>query len=251
MTDPLSISASIAGLVTLADVVFGRVYKYGKSVKSASKDMAALSTEIGALYGILSNLRLLTEQLDSDAYESSTTKMHHVHACYVTLEKIKEVLARGDDGPSTQGRNRHTLKQKVFWPLKTSEVKGLIAEVEKHKSTLGLALNADGLSNLLRSLSKQNDIDEGVKDIQTELRRRREAETRIAIDEKHQQVLNSFCQIDTRLAHNINRKLHYPGTGSWVTESPEFESWQTTPNSCLWMHGNSGRWEDCARILNH
>ena len=159
--DPLSISARIAGLVDLADVVFGRVYKYGKSVKSASKDITALSTQIGALYDILSSLRLLTDQLENDEYES-TTKTHHLYGCYQTLEKIKRLLP-GDTAMSSSNPDQHTLKNRLLWPFKSSEIKSLIAEIENHKSALSLALNADGMSGLLRALPKQDRIDEGTK----------------------------------------------------------------------------------------
>lgn len=61
MADPFSISAGIAGLINLADVVFGRLYKYVKAVKSSSRDIQKLSSEIRALYGILSSLRLVSD----------------------------------------------------------------------------------------------------------------------------------------------------------------------------------------------
>jgi hypothetical protein len=41
---------------------------------------------------------------------------------------------------------RSRIKKKLQWPLSISETKELVAEVEKHKSTLNLALTADGMS---------------------------------------------------------------------------------------------------------
>ena len=238
MADPLSISASIAGLVNLADVVFGRIYKYVKAVKNASKDMATLSSEIGALYGILSNLRLISDQLESDIYES-TTRPHHIHSCHETLEKVKSILER-DNVSSVQDHRLQTLKRKLRWPFTSSEVKDLVVEIERHKATLGLALNVDGMSGLLRALSKQTDMNESVKGIQTEMRLRREAETRVTIDEHRQKVLNSFGTIDPRRNHDMSRKLRHPNTGLWLTESPEFKSWLTTKNASLWLYGIPG-----------
>lgn len=238
MADPLSISASIAGLVNLADVVFGRIYKYVKAVKTASKDIAKLSSEIGALYGILSNLRLISDQLENDIFES-TTRTHHINSCHETLERVKSILER-DNASSLQDQPLQTLKQKLRWPFTSSEVKDLVIEIERHKATLSLALNVDGMSGLLRALSKQTDINESVKSIQTELRLKREAETRVTINHHRQKVLNSFGTIDPRRNHDMSRKLRHPNTGLWLTESPEFKLWLTTTNARLWLYGIPG-----------
>ena len=238
MADLLSISASIAGLINLADVVFGRVYKYVKDVKSASKDMATLSSEIGALYGILSSLRLVSDQLESDVSES-TTRPHHIHSCQETLEKVESILER-DNASSPQDQRLQTIKRKLRWPFTSSEVKELVVEIERHKATLGLALNVDGMSALLRALSDQTEIRKSLKGMQTEMRLKREAETRVTINEYRQKMLASFGTIDPRRNHDMSRKLRYRNTGLWLTESPEFKSWLISTNARLWLYGIPG-----------
>ena len=74
--------------MTLADVVFCRLYKYVQEVKGASKDISALSSEISALYGILSSLKLVSDQLQGEVVESAI-RVHHIESCYKTLEKVK------------------------------------------------------------------------------------------------------------------------------------------------------------------
>ena len=147
MTDPFSISASIAGLVNLADLVFGRTYNYVKAVKNASKDIATLSSEIGALYGILSSLYLVSRQLEEESF-AYTTRADHIHSCYQTLEKVKCVLEK-DDTASPRYPSLKTMKQILRWPFTSSEVRHFIEEIERHKATLGLALNVDGIAGLL------------------------------------------------------------------------------------------------------
>lgn len=240
MADPVSISASIAGLVTLADIVFVRIYKYVKAVKNASKEMATLSSEIRALYGILSSLSLISDQLEqeSDLFEL-TTRPHHIHSCQKTLERVKSILER-DDTASLQDQRLQTLKRKLRWPFTSSEVKDLVTEIERHKKTLGLALNVDGMSGLLQALSKQSEISESVRGIGKELRLRNEAKTRISLNEHREKVINSFGTIDYCSNHNMSRKLRYPNTGLWLTESPEFKLWLNTSNACLWLYGIPG-----------
>ena len=93
MVDSLSVSASIGGLVTLADTVFSRTYRYVKVMKNAPKDGSILSSETGALSGILSNLCLLSEQLESEGAQF-TTRVQHIRSCQKTLEKVKSILER-------------------------------------------------------------------------------------------------------------------------------------------------------------
>ena len=212
MADPLSVAASIAGLVNLADVVFGRVYKYVKAVKSSSKEVERLSSEVGALYGILSNLHLIAGQLGESNYES-TMRLEHVHACQKTLERIESILQR-DKATSPQDQHHlQRLKQKLRWPFSSSEVKALVNEIGQHKATLSLALHVDGLSGLLRALSSQTNINESIQGLKRELRLKREAEQRIILDEYRQKVLDSFGTIDPRRNHDMSRKLRHSSTG--------------------------------------
>lgn len=153
MADPLSISASIAGLISLADIVFVRTYKYVRAVGKASKEISAFAAELRALYGILSSLRLVSCQLDGESFDT-TTQVHHVHSCFQTLEEIRKILER-DDASSLDDQPIKKLRKKLRWPFSSSEVKELVAEIERHKTTLGLALNADCMSGMLQALSRQ------------------------------------------------------------------------------------------------
>ena len=238
MTDPLSISASISGLVTLADIVFGRIYKYVKAVKKAPKDIAGLSAEIGALYGVLSNLHLVSRQLEYEQAES-TTRIHHIHSCYQTLERVRSILDR-DNTSSLHGERLESLKRRLRWPFTSSEVKDLIVEIERHKTTLSLALNVDCMSGLLQALSKHGEICDLIEGIRAELKERHEAETRVAITKETQEILNSFSKVDSRINFEMSRKLRSPGTGLWLTESQEFRHWLETENDRLWLYGIPG-----------
>lgn len=238
MTDPLSVSASIAGLLTLTDIVFRRAYKYVKAVKSAQKDISALSAEIGSLYGILSNLHLVACQLEGESFELAT-RTHHVHSCYQTLERVRSILDK-DEASSLGDQRLETLKNKLRWPFKSPEVKELIGEIERHKATLGLALNVDCMSGLLKALSKNDEVLSTIEGMRTELKERHEAATRIAINEERERILKTFAKVDSRSNHAMSRKLRSPGTGLWLTEGPEFRQWLKTRNARLWCYGIPG-----------
>ncbi|KAL8915758.1 MAG: hypothetical protein Q9172_006692 [Xanthocarpia lactea] len=238
MADPLTISASLAGLVTLADVVFSRIFQYVKGVKEANKDISALSSEVGALYGILNNLRLVACQLEDESFPS-TMRAHHLHSCTQTLDKLKEILDK-DSTSSTQTQRVELIKRKLHWPFKSSEVKSLVAEIERHKATLGLALSADGMSGLLQALSVQGSIRDTVDEIKLELRQKHEADTRVAMNEKRRRILNSFGEVDPSKNQRMGLKLRQPGTGLWLIDSQEFQSWSQMDGAKLWLYGIPG-----------
>lgn len=238
MTDPLSVSASVSGLVTLADIVFRRTYKYVKAVQKAPKEISAQSAEIGSLYGILNTLQLVSRQLEDETFDTST-RTHHVQSCFETLEHVKSILDK-DDTSSLHDQRLETLRRKLRWPFTSSEVKNLIAEIERHKATLGLALNVDCMSSLIQALSRQDEVRSLVGGIRTALKERHEAETRIAINKERKKVLKSSGKVDPRSIHDMNRKLRSPDTGLWLTESQDFKQWLETKNAKLWYYGIPG-----------
>ena len=246
MADPLSIYASIAGLITIADTVFGRTFKYIKSVK-APKEIAALSLEIGALYGILNHLRLIGCQLEGKAFDSAIPAPH-IHSCERTLEKVKTMLDKYDIC-NTDSSSVVAMKRKLKWPFTIPEANNLIAEVERHMATLGLALTVDGMMGLLTLIPRQNEIHNGLDEIKNQLHQRREADTRIAINRHRRKVLDSLGPCNPDKNHRMSLKLRHPGTGVWLTESDDFKRWLTTPHSKLWPRGIPGGRKDCARIF--
>jgi hypothetical protein len=58
MADQLSISASIAGLMTIADIVIRNGYKYVIAAKNADKAVASLIREVNSLSGTLHSLEI-------------------------------------------------------------------------------------------------------------------------------------------------------------------------------------------------
>jgi hypothetical protein len=147
--DPLSLSASIAGLISIADMVAGRSYNYIKEARGASKEVRKLLEEITSLFGILNSLRLVASRYEEERFDS-TMQSQHIHTCHTLLEKIKERLDKADpshvDEKKSQFRQKaSTLGRTLIWPFSSAETKGLIAEVGKQKATLSLALAADGM----------------------------------------------------------------------------------------------------------
>ncbi|RKK66765.1 hypothetical protein BFJ69_g15112 [Fusarium oxysporum] len=61
MADPLSIAASIAGILALAGTVIHKTYQYGSDVKGALDDIANFLRQLTITTGLLTALKALAE----------------------------------------------------------------------------------------------------------------------------------------------------------------------------------------------
>ncbi|KAL8723847.1 MAG: hypothetical protein Q9181_007140, partial [Wetmoreana brouardii] len=238
MADPLSVSASIAGLITLAEILFRRTFKYARAVRNAPEEIRSLSEEIGALHGLLHRVQLLASELEGQPLQTSI-QAYGLHSCQKTLEKIESILHKYD-ASTTPSRTVYAVKRRLGWPFSISEAKSLIEEICRHKSTLGLALKADEMSGLLQILANQTGLSQELHEIKHELLQRREAETRIQMDEECRKILDSLGTTTPERNHEMSLRLRQPQTGLWLTEGGEFCNWLDTPGSGLWLYGIPG-----------
>ena len=82
MADPLSMAASIAVLISLADTLFRHAYKFGRTASGAKKEIQALATEINSFSGLLRSLEALADELEAEgqAFEPAL-KVDHLIEC--------------------------------------------------------------------------------------------------------------------------------------------------------------------------
>jgi cell division control protein 24 len=96
MSDPLSIAASVAGLISLANEIGKIIASYVSSVKSAPDDAERLRTELTALSFGLEQMRkfLLQEELDASFDDTSflASVLGFTSACIKELYKKLSTL---------------------------------------------------------------------------------------------------------------------------------------------------------------
>jgi hypothetical protein len=209
----MDVASSIAGLIALTDLVFCRVFAYIKAVKNADREISTFSVEILTLSGILHSLHLVTCRLEDGDYDRSL-RVHHVYYCHETLEKVKKRLQKAFPDGDENSRQK-TLLNKLKWPFSAGETKDLVAEIQRHKATLTLALSADSLSSLLTALGRQEAIENGLRDIRQELRKRWDQETSAGLSSERKMALQFFCRVDAQSNHDMSLNLRHPGTGLW------------------------------------
>ena len=95
------------------------------------------------MFGILHPLENIAKRFESEkASLQHTTRMHHINACDDTLRKFEYQLDKVA-AKRNKVTDKTSLRQKALWPLSKSETMSLLEEVERHKSSLTLALSVD------------------------------------------------------------------------------------------------------------
>ncbi|TVY46775.1 Vegetative incompatibility protein [Lachnellula occidentalis] len=237
MAEVLGVAASVAGLISLADIVVGRGYKFLKAIKNAEKTVKSLVHEVnvlsGVLHGLSNTIQLLEEDEGSAAFDP-TTQVHYIEACYQTLLQIQSSFeAALPSSPLSIG-------QKIRWPLKQPETKELLADVQRHKSTMVLAMSSTEMSTLFKVLARQDSIQDGIHDLKSHLEADRDKRKYITIDRERLKMLDFLTDVNAQTWQDSNIRLRQPGTGIWFTDGPKFKTWRSEANTKLWIYGIPG-----------
>ncbi|KAL1592698.1 hypothetical protein SLS60_011114 [Paraconiothyrium brasiliense] len=237
MADPLSVAASIAGLASLSDLLFRKLFHYVKSVASAEKEVVDLKKEIALLTGVLHNLVLIARDLEADSTVSYTLRPEHVNSCLALLHRLDDELGKiGIKGPGKISKHL----QKLAWPFKNIKVRDYIEDVRQQRDTLNAALNADSFKALLESLSVQKDLSKHIRSVETLLNEREKIDTRITLDQERERILDYFLFVDPQRGFQTSVRLRCATTGFWLTEDETFCQWNNGSCTTLWMSGIPG-----------
>ncbi|KAJ2983550.1 hypothetical protein NUW58_g6229 [Xylaria curta] len=245
--DPLSISTSVAGLVTLAGTVFSLVAKYIKNVNEAPKEAKDLLDEVKQFSILLHHLSLVARELEittKDGEEalrdSPNLQWHHIYDCQTILNRVDQGLRRATEdlqSPSTFKKIRSRLK----WPFSSDDTKHMIQTIERHKQTIDVALSANSYSRLALCLSRQETAGKRLESIQDTVKKIIEIDTKVFMDETRRKVLDFFIKFANPWHEfEMVQNLRHPSTGLWFTESADFKDWRVTPGSKLWVTGIPG-----------
>ncbi|QKD56720.2 ankyrin repeat-containing domain protein [Fusarium oxysporum Fo47] len=232
MAEAIGLAASIAGLVQLTGSVFKLVTKFCKEAKDAPSKAQELATQARELAGIFENLRLLASSLEA-RNSDCTLKTQHLHSCQQTLDEINNKLDKAQTDFDS-GKPAKRFSRRLRWPFSLSETKDLVADLANHRDILHLALSADSMDALLKSLAKQDDLHNMIE-------RKLSFDTRVQLDKRRKEIMNFFLRVNPQDYLEVSQELRHKATGSWLTSGhPTFSNWKDGTNSKLWLSGIPG-----------
>jgi len=140
MADPLSISASVAGLLSLTLSVSNACFQYLSSVRNSSASVASFYQEIGSLKSVLVRLDELTHTLSTSSQYltslNSLSLLDGIAECRQGLEQIHEKLDRRF-GRNALSRGFHCL----MWPFAKQETLDIVKRLYRFKSIFYLSMS--------------------------------------------------------------------------------------------------------------
>jgi hypothetical protein len=112
--DPLSITASVAALLSLT----GQIVSYAKLIKDAPKERATILREASSLNGLLATLESIIAEAEQTQWLRALLKLTPSHGI-------------------------HKAVQRITWKFSKEEVVELLSQMERVKTLVGIALEID------------------------------------------------------------------------------------------------------------
>ncbi|KAJ5157043.1 uncharacterized protein N7482_008143 [Penicillium canariense] len=134
--DPLSISASVAGLITISTQILGII---GTIKSKNNRGLETLSREVGAVRGILWHIQEIIQFQSTQPTKSA----EWLDALNNTLDDCGDVyltLRKDLEGLHSSSR-LDSLKMKVKWTLKEKDIQDMLRRLESYKLSLDLLLS--------------------------------------------------------------------------------------------------------------
>lgn len=138
--DPLSVAASVAGLISLAGQLVPALYNLGSTLKDANADAQAAASEIAGMSIVLQGLqayimgrsRASPQRLQLITVEHITASLT---ACVITYSELDVVLK------ALHVESGLRVWDRAVWFLKQEKVDDLIRRIQNHKLTFTCMLN--------------------------------------------------------------------------------------------------------------
>lgn len=139
--DPLSLAASIAGLISLTLTVTKTTTDYVSSFRHAPEESVQLAEELSALSGALDALsRFLTSKsADLKTFSSTSTLVSSTSSCRGNLEALQDTL---EDFIEASGGRRWY--KRLAWPLKKDDHVKAVSTIQRFTQIFHFSLSIDG-----------------------------------------------------------------------------------------------------------
>lgn len=145
MSDPLSTTASVAGLIGRGQITCNAVMNYLDAIKSRSQEIERAKQEVQTIRHLLTTIENSTDKISS-CHESSKST---VRACMATCHReiaVLEALVSELQGPTAVGQesrlwnNIRDQGKKLTYPFHRSKLDRLQVQLDKVIRTLQVAL---------------------------------------------------------------------------------------------------------------
>ncbi|KAK0644310.1 ankyrin repeat-containing domain protein [Cercophora newfieldiana] len=248
--DPLSLVASIAGLISLTIEVTKITTGYVDSVANAAEEAVQLSTELSALRSALGSLHRFLESNSTEPtpfkFSNTSLLVSTSASCRQNLETLQARLDKFHQ--ASQGKK--LWYRQLAWPLKKENHVNAVAAIRNFTQVFHFSLSIDGCELLSKTADETISLRETYTGLAKEITEicMLVKTQRQHVEEAHQgqkerdrrELLGWLCHsVDTSINHNLAVEKREPETGDWFLESDQFSHWVRSADF-IWLHGIPG-----------
>jgi len=234
--DPLSISASVAGLWTASAAVIDAVKCLIAAYRDADNDIINLAQELASLRLSIELVRGNLSGLENRTIPK-TSDFEPFNLCWETLQELKKLLPSPDEQKNfkqSAARTRLSFLAKFKWIRQKEKTGPLLERLQRHKSTISIFISGQQLNVLREGLERQDYI-------LAEMNKRIQDKLDVLVDHQNSASLRSyFCQVRPLEWLQKAAANHQSGTGVWFIEGKTFTHWSESDEGKLWIYGIPG-----------
>ncbi|PWI75965.1 hypothetical protein PCL_06623 [Purpureocillium lilacinum] len=240
--DPLSVSAGVAGFISLGLEVTKSLIEFYKAYKDQD---AHIAHTIGELDRLCVALVALDESLKSRKFSSGEQDLVSAieEAIGECIDYIEELQHQAEKFAKHQSRSVWAKAaagaHRLAYPFKKTTLEKLKGDISELRSSVSFTLQV--LQK--RDIEEMRDDIGSVKDILELVH-----STALSL------AITSWLKApDPTDLYNYACNKRQPGTGLWFVQGEEFQSWLTTHNSFLWVNGFAGTGKSllCCTAIQH
>lgn len=229
MGDPLSVAASVAGLVSLGIQVTQSLVDFYQAYSAQDTDLAKIAKRLESLQDIF---RSLERTLAARKFESGERDLvERVEKCIQDCEELILELRNESQNliQSASGSFKVTLKtfsRRVAYPFRQSTLQKLDEDIGDLRANLSVALEVLQV--------------EGTGVIQDDLEEIKSLLALVRASQISNEIHAWLNAPDATINYHDACNKRYAATGLWLTSGVAYRSWLSSPNSFLWLSGFAG-----------
>jgi len=229
MSDPLSIAASAAGLISLGLQTTEYLYNYYTTYRDRDQDLARTADKLGDLVSTIKTIDevVRTRKWRPDEQTVLWNVEKSIDRCGDVIHELQDEAQKFKKEPKDDWKKKIAAAgRRAAYPFRRSTLEKLDEDVDDFRDNLSLALQALQLKDHQNTLTDLEEVKKVVKNAQAQ-----------NVSASVRQWLNAA---DATIDLNIASAQRHPGTGQWLIQSPTFTTWLQDNNSFLWLYGFAG-----------
>ncbi|MCJ1421928.1 hypothetical protein MMC32_008295, partial [Xylographa parallela] len=223
---------TILAIVELSATTLSCIGKYYVGVKNARADIQRLSNEVEGFHDVLQKVQELVQSSQATRLPISTSFTNVAKQSLLDITALEKRL-----NPSKKERIMKRVGVRALaWPLTSKEVDECVTKLERYKSTLSLALNADQTSLLI-------DIDANVINLTQNQ----------DLAEQNRQLATLPCAVGASFDSYFRQHESRCVPNTRVDLLNRLQKWSTDHERCIfWLNGMAGTGKSTiARTVAH